>query len=119
MSYTSVTIEGTVMPAAGVLETGERKTVALTPYIHQLVDGGFVKIVEVHTDDDQVEVTETITSSGIEELVEPKRNASRDDWAEYLAQHRSGIVTEGKNRDELQAEYDEWLVDQVAPADAE
>ena len=119
MSYTSVTIEGTVMPAAGVLETGERKTVALTPYIHQLVDGGFVKIVEVHTDDSEAEVTETITPEGVAPLVEPKRNASRDDWAEYLAQHPSGIVTEGRNREELQAEYDEWLALQAEDAASE
>ena len=35
----------------------------------------------------------------------PKRSASRDDWAEYLAQH-TDIVTDGKTRPQLLEEWD-------------
>lgn len=35
----------------------------------------------------------------------PRRSASRDDWAEYLAQH-TNIVTDGKTRPQLLEEWD-------------
>ena len=42
-----VIIEGSVTPAVGVLPRGERRTVALTPYVQDLIDKGFVVVVEV------------------------------------------------------------------------
>ena len=42
----SVTIEGSITPAVGVLARGERRTVALTSYIEDLVAKGYIIIVE-------------------------------------------------------------------------
>lgn len=41
-----VTIEGSVTPAVGILARGEQRTVALTPYVQDLIDKGFVVVVE-------------------------------------------------------------------------
>lgn len=43
----SVIIEGSVTPAVGVLARGERRSCALTPHIQDLIDRGFVNLVEV------------------------------------------------------------------------
>ena len=42
----SVVIEGSVTPAAGVLERGERRSVAWTSHIADLVAKGYVVIVK-------------------------------------------------------------------------
>lgn len=46
----SVIIEGSVTPAVGVLARGERRACALTPYVQDLIDKGFVVLVEVLPD---------------------------------------------------------------------
>ncbi|APQ42284.1 hypothetical protein PBI_RICH_23 [Mycobacterium phage Rich] len=100
-----ITIEGSISPAAG-LARGERRTVQDTPDVRAFVAKGFAVIVDERTEtereaDEQAEFAR-------DALGVPARNASRDDWAEFLAQHPGGFVTEGKNRDQLIAEWDAW-----------
>lgn len=108
--YRSATVEGTLFPAAGVLGRGERKTVAYTERIARLVAKGRLKVVEFHDPEpEQLKFPETPTDHELPNDVfvpaePPKRNASREDWAEFLAIHH-GVITEGKSRDEL---LDEW-----------
>ena len=52
-----------------------------------------------------------------EPIPAPRGNASRDDWAEWLADN-TDIVTEGKDRDALRAEYAEWTKTHDVPTDA-
>ena len=53
----------------------------------------------------QQQAMETLDDLNAELAETPKRSASRDEWADYLAAHHS-IVTDGKSRAELLAEYD-------------
>lgn len=41
-----VVIEGSLTPAVGVLARGERRTVALTDHVQDLIDRGYVVVVE-------------------------------------------------------------------------
>lgn len=120
MAFKAVTIEGTLTPAAGVLERGERKTVQYTDRIDRLVTGGFIRIIEFLDDgveqvaeatDAPVEVEEVNPLGGhpLDEVIPdpPARNASRDDWAEYLAKY-TDIETEGKDRGDLITAWDHY-----------
>ena len=69
---------------------GETVTLERTAFVETLIRNGNVVVIE---------------DGPADPPAEPKRNASRDDWAEYLAACTS-IVTAGKGRDELLAEYD-------------
>ncbi|AKF14285.1 hypothetical protein SEA_VINCENZO_23 [Mycobacterium phage Vincenzo] len=109
-----VTIEGSITPST-FLARGARVTVQRTERVERLIKAGFVvEVPDARTDtereaDDQAQAAR-------DELGVPARNASRDDWAEFLASHPTGgFVTEGKNRDQLIAEWDAY----DAPADAE
>jgi len=94
----NITIKGSLSPAAG-LARDEVRTVKDTPEVRAYVEAGFADIVDEETG----EATPVIPDPP----KPPKGNASRDDWAEWLAEHTS-IVTEGKDRDALQAEYADW-----------
>ena len=102
----TITIEGSISPAGG-LARGERRTVQDTPEVREYVRKGFaVGVADERTDiereaDEQAEIAR-------DALGVPARNASRDDWAEFLAAHPGGFVTEGKNRDQLIAEWDAY-----------
>lgn len=85
----------------GGMRAGEVATVERTPYIDRLLTRGRVALLPDADADDR-----------------PKRNASRDDWAEWLAENTS-IVTEGKSRDELLAELDALEASSVAAANDE
>jgi hypothetical protein len=103
-----ITIEGSISPAAG-LARGERREVQDSDEVRRYVAQGFAVVVDEETGEPE-------ESPLPEAAPAPARNASRYDWAEWLAEE-TDIVTEGKNRDTLQAEYDEWLKTHDAPAD--
>lgn len=102
----TITIEGSISPAAG-LARGERRTVQDTPDVRAYVAKGFAVIVEDERTDIEREADEQAEIAR-DALGVPARNASRDDWAEFLAQHPGGFVTEGKTRDQLIAEWDAY-----------
>ncbi|QWY84368.1 hypothetical protein SEA_KNOCKER_26 [Mycobacterium phage Knocker] len=106
----SITIEGSLTPSAD-LPRGVRRTVQDSAEVRKFVAKGFANIVDEDGTPEPAPLPEPVPA--------PKRNASRDDWAEWLAEH-TDIVTEGKDRDDLLAEYDEWTKTHDAPAtDAE
>lgn len=117
-----VTIEGTLTPST-YLARGARTTVELTDAVRRKVKRGYIKIVKVH----EPELTDTEREADLQAelarneiklatersqttLLPPLRNASRDDWAEFLAQYTDhAFVTEGKNRDALITEWDRYV----------
>lgn len=106
----TVTIEGSITPSAE-LARGERRTVQLTESVQRLIDGGFVVVVE---SDAPAPVTPAVVDpagADPQTVSPPARNASREDWAEFLA--LAGFVTEGRGRDEL---IDMWDAHQDADA---
>ncbi|OHU29021.1 hypothetical protein [Mycobacteroides chelonae] len=107
-----VTIEGSLTPTDW-LARGVRRTVAVTDDIRKLVKIGGAIVVAGSLDDPEVaehgelapEAETNTESEGAEaqqvlEYPVPPRNASREDWAEFIASRGLG-VTEGKTRDEL------------------
>ena len=104
----TITIEGSILPSAW-LARGERQVVrADDPHAKFLVMNGYAVVVDTNTAPD-AETPEPVNPAETVELDPPARNASREDWAEFLAQHPVGFVTEGKNRDQLIAEWDEHI----------
>jgi hypothetical protein len=113
----SITIEGSLSPSS-FLARGERRTVQDSDYVQKLIEGGYVTVIE---DDDDAEAPElTPEEREAEEVVAdlsqpqgvepPKRSASREDWAEFLASYPGGeFVTEDKDRAELIAAWDEHV----------
>lgn len=108
-------------------EDGQVVTLERTPFVDKLIEGGRVVIVDDNPPeavgtiidgvigDTPVELDERTDSereadeqaaAARAELGVPKRSASRDDWAEFLAEN-TPIVTDGKSRSELQAEWDQ------------
>lgn len=102
----SVTIEGTITPAAGVLAYRERKTVAYTERIGRLATLGFIRIVEFHNEAPQAEPVEEVNDQGgaqltVERQIEvPRRNASRAEWAAWLDENEIAYPPES-GRDDL------------------
>ncbi|QDH93182.1 hypothetical protein SEA_ZIPP_28 [Gordonia phage Zipp] len=106
-----VTIEA--QQSFGELRAGDVVTVDRTGYVDRLIKNKRVVVVG-----DDTEPTTTVAPGG-DDLVPagiPKRNASRDDWAEWLAVNTS-IVTEGKTHTQLLAEYDELTATPPATTD--
>lgn len=113
-----VTIEGSRLSPSTFLAAGERVTVQRTKRIDDLIAAGFVVVVDERTTtereaDEQAEQSRAdLTPYTLDNP--PKRNASREDWSEFLAAHSElGIVTEGKDRDELIAAWDAYLAERV------
>lgn len=106
-----VTIEGSLSPSVN-LPRGERRRVQLTPEVQRGIDRGYYVVVERRPDPNELTDTEVEADANAQtsrdESGAPARNASRDDWAEFLAEHEGGFVTEGKGRDELIAEWDAY-----------
>ena len=105
-----ITLEGSILPSA-YLARGERQVVRSDDALaKQLVLGGYAIVVDTNTvpDPEPTPAPEGNPSDDVE-LDPPARNASREDWAEFLAQHPAGFVTEGKNRGQLIAEWDERI----------
>jgi hypothetical protein len=103
-----ITIEGSITPSSR-LARGERVTVEDSAKVRKFIAGGFANVVDEETGEAEPAPLPEVVPA-------PARNASREDWAEWLA-IETDIVTEGKNRDVLQAEYDEWLKTHDAPSD--
>jgi hypothetical protein len=103
-----ITIEGSISPAAG-LARGERRTVQDSKAVRTYVRLGFANVVDEETGEPE-------PSPLPEPVKAPSRGASREDWAEFLATE-TDIVTEGKGRDVLVDEYDEWLKTHSAPSE--
>lgn len=85
----TVILEGSVTPAAGVLETGERSDwVQLTPHVQDLIDKGYVIVVRKFYDDEDAPEPEGVhpetESDDSNELEVPKGNASTEEWAAFL-----------------------------------
>ncbi|UXE04398.1 hypothetical protein SEA_FUNSIZED_27 [Mycobacterium phage Funsized] len=108
----SITIEGSLTPSAD-LPRGERRTVQDSAEVRKFVADGWAVIVDEETGEVEEDGTGLLTP-----IEPPKRNAGREDWAEWLAAH-TDIVTEGKDRGDLLAEYDEWVKTHDAPATTE
>ena len=109
-----VTIEGSLTPTDW-LARGVRRTVAVTDHIRKLIQIGGAVVVAGSLDepdapaygeqpdaepDNAAEAAEDAAESERPEYPVPAGNASRDDWAEFIASRGLG-VTEGKTRDEL------------------
>ena len=107
----TITIEGSILPSAW-LARGERQVVrADDPHAKFLVLNGYAVVVEANTVvEPEADETKGNPADAVE-LDPPARNASRDDWAEFLAQHPAGFVTEGKDRAAVIAEWDEHISD--------
>lgn len=103
----TITIEGSLTPSSD-LPRGERRTVQDTDEVRKFVARGFANVVDEDGTPEPAPLPEPVPA--------PKRNASRDDWAEWLADN-TDIVTEGKDRDALLAEYDDYLKTHDAPGD--
>lgn len=108
-----VTIEGSRLSPSSFLAAGERITVQRTERVDRLIARGFVvevpdeRTVTEREADEQADLSrENLADEQQTADQPPKRNASRDDWAEFLAQHPDGYVTDGKDRDALIAEWD-------------
>ena len=105
-----VTIEGSILPS-GFLARGERTTVHRDARVDALIAGGYVTVVEEHPGTDLPHLVspgpEQPTTTPYTRDTPPPRNASRDDWAEFMASF--GFITENLSRDELISEWDEHL----------
>ena len=109
----TITIEGSILPSA-YLARGERQVVrADDPVAAQLVLQGYAVVVSADT----VPETEPEGTGQLvpDEVNPPSRSAKREDWAEFLAQHPGGFVTEGKDRAALIAEWDAYQTALATP----
>lgn len=88
----SVVVEGTLTPAAGVLGRGERATWAYTSRIQDLANKGRIKIIKYIADDDEaaepaeppVPPEDHVPS---EKPTAPARNASLTTWQQFFDAH--------------------------------
>ena len=104
----TITIEGSLTPAAG-LARGERREVQDTEAVRDYVARGFAVVVDEKTGEaEPPELPEPAKA--------PAKSASRDDWAEWLAEN-TDVVTEGRTRDQLVGDYEVWLESHDQPAD--
>ncbi|AXQ60641.1 hypothetical protein SEA_ALI17_25 [Gordonia phage Ali17] len=99
--------------SVGRLRAGDVVTVERSDYVNGLIKRGRVAVVDDAVTDESIVVDDGDKALPVRpgDLPEPpKRNASRDDWAEYLAEHvhiEGG--TEGKTRPELLEAYDRFI----------
>lgn len=87
-------------PVLGIAE-GDTRVLERTPRVQALIDNGKLELVADIADSESAAVVDPPTTPP----PAPRRSASREDWAEYLAEHTS-IVTDGKSRDQLLSEFD-------------
>lgn len=106
----TITIEGSLTPASD-LPRGTRRKVQDGDAVRKLVADGFAVIVDEEGQPEPTPLPEPVKA--------PAKSASREDWAEFLAEH-TDIVTEDRTRDQLVGDYEVWLETHDAPAaDAE
>lgn len=98
-----MTIEGSITPT-DILARGVRRTVEVTDSIRKLVAIGGAIVVAGSLDEPGAvaygDAAEDAENHELPEYPVPGGNASREDWAEFIASRGLG-VTEGKSRDEL------------------
>lgn len=106
MSQSIIVIEGTVTPST-FLATGERRTVTRTPFIDKLIAKGFVRVFDVLTTPLPESIPVEQTTDEVEDtaVVVPKKNETREVWAEFLARRRIPF-TDDDRRDDLIAIYE-------------
>lgn len=99
--------------SVGRLRAGDVVTVERSDYVDGLIERGRVAVVDDTITDEGILIGDGDQSLPVrpDDLPEPpKRNASYDDWAEYLDEHvhvEGG--TDGKTRAELLAIWDRFL----------
>jgi hypothetical protein len=112
----SITVEGSLMPAAGVLGRGERATWEDSPRLRDLIRKGHLKLISESWPDDQDapepagghpvnEATESTDPVVGEPVVAPARNASTEKWAEFLRSYHVEFPADA-SRDDLIAIWD-------------
>ena len=101
-----ITIEGSLTPSAD-LPRGQRRRVQDSAEVRKFVRKGFAIVVDEDGEPEPAPLPEPVKA--------PNKSASRDDWAEFLAEH-TDIVTEGRTRDQLVGDYEVWLETHDAPA---
>lgn len=129
-----ITIRGSISPAAGVLPRGEVKTVEWSKEWQSKIDKGYVDLIaesideltvtEHEADEQAQKARDELETEDPDDRVPadpPPRSGAgsgREDWAEFLAVHPHGFVTEGKDRSQLINEWDEFneLADAVDPS---
>jgi len=105
-----VTIEGSISPSAR-LARGERIEVQRTERIDKLIAKGFAVVVDAKTGEPE-------ESPLPEAKKAPAKSASQKAWVDFLTEE-TDIEVEGKTRDQLADEYDEYLKTHDAPASDE
>lgn len=116
----TVVIEGSLSPSS-FLARGDRMEVQRTEFVDKLITGGFVDVISEIEDP---EVTPPAELGDV--LVPPLSDADanqpaadppprsgagsgREEWAEFMAKHPAGFVTEGKDRTDLIGEWDAYV----------
>ncbi|QHB37759.1 hypothetical protein I5G63_gp018 [Mycobacterium phage Imvubu] len=101
----TITIEGSITPASD-LPRGQRRKVQDSAEVRKFVAAGFANVVDEDGEPEPAPLPEPVKA--------PAKSASREDWAEFLAEH-TDVVTEGRNRDQLVGDYEVWLETHDAP----
>ncbi|QIG58949.1 hypothetical protein SEA_ANCLAR_22 [Gordonia phage AnClar] len=99
MAGRKVTIEGSLTPSVE-LARGEKRVVTMTPRIERLAARGFINIIESESDAPEPADAPEANPDQLDELVEPKANASRPKWAAWL-DHQQLDYTDDHTRDDL------------------
>lgn len=107
-----VTIEGTTTPSDR-LSTGVRRIVTLTEEVRQLVKIGAVVVVDDNPDTlvqlDVEPAPEPVVTDAPPVITDPPaRNASREDWATWVAAHVPDVDITNLTRDELRDIWTEF-----------
>jgi hypothetical protein len=122
----SVTIRGSYTSPSSFLAAGVEATVQRTALIDKLIDKGFVDLL---AEKDAPSPPESVTPEpesapevpdNAPEVPDnapapPPKNATREAWAEFLAAHFGGFITEGKSRDQLVGEWEVYEDTHSAP----
>lgn len=109
----SVTVRGSLMPAAGVLPRGEEATYADGPNLRDLISKGFLVLVSEELDDVPAPVdghpeleAEHIAGDG----EEPSRNGTTEEWREFFAlKVPDETIPEDAGRTAIIAAWDRYL----------
>ena len=102
----TITIEGSLTPSSD-LPRGQRRRVQDSAEVREFVRKGFAVVVDEEGEQEPAPLPEPAKA--------PNKSASREDWAEFLAEH-TDVVTEGRTRDQLVGDYEVWLETHDAPA---
>lgn len=117
----TVVIEGSLSPSS-FLARGDRMEVQRSEFVEKLIVGGFVNVIS-ETEDPEITPPAELSDPAVPPLVDnepaaepPPRSGAgsgREEWAEFLAKHPGGFVTEGKDRTDLIGEWDDYLQKQA------